>query len=261
MHIDISKCTMENLNNKELIIRTRIPKVPMYVMVYNIIYNLIQNGEFKEGDQIPTENFWAEHLEVSRSTIRMALVILQEDGILVTQQGKGTFVADRKRSEKIQVSGLSFQAKDIISASNKEYSCKEQLFRYVNYDTFLYEKLKPGENERIGIISKKHYADGQLVAVSQYFFLLDKDVLKPKADFETADNYYKSLLNKENCKTHYSFAPTMVSNENKDMFGKDVADALLLIKYEVFDGDRRVIFSKDYYNTNAINVELISVSN
>ena len=259
--VDITKCTLDNLYKKELVIRTRIPKVPLYVMVYDIIYNLIKNGELKPGDKIPSENFWAEYLEVSRSTVRMALLILQEDGILSTQQGKGTFVANQKESKNLQVTGLSLQASEIIASTHQEYSISEGSFRYVNYDRFLYEKLCPQENERIGIINIKHNANDRLVAAGQYFFLLKEDELRPDADFSTAYRYYKNLLNKEKCKVNYSLITTVPNKDIKGMFGNDVANVLLLIRYEVFDQDKRVIYSKDYYNTNSINIELISINN
>lgn len=69
--------------------------VPSYVQIYDIIFQLIQGGELQEGDYLPGENYLAAHFGVSRSTVRMAVRKLEEDGYLYKMQGKRTTVAAR----------------------------------------------------------------------------------------------------------------------------------------------------------------------
>ena len=52
-------------------------------------------GEFREGDELPTELALAERFAVSRPTIREALSRLRADGITSTRQGCGTIVRRR----------------------------------------------------------------------------------------------------------------------------------------------------------------------
>ena len=54
--------------------------IPYYVQIYDIIYQLIQDEKLKEGDSLPGENILAEQLQVSRGTLRQAMLLLQEDG-------------------------------------------------------------------------------------------------------------------------------------------------------------------------------------
>jgi GntR family transcriptional regulator len=56
------------------------------------IEELIQTGPFSPGEKLPKETGLAEMLGVSRLTIREALRLLEEDGVIVRYQGKGTFV-------------------------------------------------------------------------------------------------------------------------------------------------------------------------
>lgn len=69
--------------------------IPSYVQIYDIIFQLIQDGELQEGDYLPGENYLAAHWGVSRSTVRMAVRKLEEDGYLYKMQGKRTTVAAR----------------------------------------------------------------------------------------------------------------------------------------------------------------------
>lgn len=52
----------------------------------------IHRGEYPPGRRIPTEKKLADHLGISRSTIREALASLVQEGVLNRRQGSGTFV-------------------------------------------------------------------------------------------------------------------------------------------------------------------------
>ncbi|MDX9851523.1 MAG: FadR/GntR family transcriptional regulator [Anaerolineaceae bacterium] len=57
------------------------------------ILQLIQNGELKPGDQLPTERELMEQLDVSRSSIREALRALSVMNVINIRQGHGTYVS------------------------------------------------------------------------------------------------------------------------------------------------------------------------
>ena len=63
--------------------------------VYREILGSIMEGEFKEGDKLPTELALTERFAASRPTIREALSRLRSDGITSTRQGSGTYVTRR----------------------------------------------------------------------------------------------------------------------------------------------------------------------
>ena len=63
--------------------------------VYREILGSIMEGEFKEGDKLPTELALTVRFAASRPTIREALSRLRSDGITITRQGSGTFVTRR----------------------------------------------------------------------------------------------------------------------------------------------------------------------
>lgn len=63
-----------------------------HVKVYNKLYELITNNTFPVGYQLPTEPELASKMEVSRVTLRRALSLLREDGLISNVRGKGNFV-------------------------------------------------------------------------------------------------------------------------------------------------------------------------
>ncbi|GAA2701532.1 winged helix-turn-helix domain-containing protein [Micromonospora olivasterospora] len=70
-------------------------RVPDYVRVVNDIAGLIEVGELKGGDRLPTYAELAKRYEVSVTTVQTALRILSERGLVEGQQGKGVFVRDQ----------------------------------------------------------------------------------------------------------------------------------------------------------------------
>lgn len=252
--------TLKKLYNKELIITSRIPKVPLYVPVYDVIYGLIKNGEIGEGEKIPTEHFFAEYLGVSRSTVRMALLILQEDGILYTQHGKGTFVANSKKDNGIHANELRLMPKDIVAAANKKYDLADGRFELIPHDDFLDSKLKPAEDEKIGLIFKRHLADGEPVAISQSYFIARGELANPDLDFKTANQIYEDLFENVDNKIQYVFIPVIPTQDKRSLLGIGSSKTLLLIRSEVMNEEKPIIFSKEFYNTNRIKVSLSSGS-
>ena len=69
--------------------------VPSYVSIYNSLYLDIINNVYPQGELLPGEVQLANKYGVSRNTLRQALAILGEDGLIIKAQGKGTTVALR----------------------------------------------------------------------------------------------------------------------------------------------------------------------
>lgn len=82
-------------------------KVPLYIQLKESIRSSILNGQLKYEEKIPTEAELSEIYNISRITVRKAVLELVEEGYLVKKQGKGTFVSKPKIERKI-VHFLSF---------------------------------------------------------------------------------------------------------------------------------------------------------
>ena len=69
------------------------PGSPLYREVRSRIADAIRSGEWRAGDAIPAEKRLCERFGVSMGTLRKAVDELTASGVLVRQQGRGTFVA------------------------------------------------------------------------------------------------------------------------------------------------------------------------
>jgi len=74
---------------------------PAYLMIANEIAEQIGAGIYRPGDQLPTEPQLRAQYGVSPMTVRRAINILLERGLVSTTQGKGTFVRSLDMGEAI----------------------------------------------------------------------------------------------------------------------------------------------------------------
>ena len=67
--------------------------IPIYIQLKEQIMDEIRGGRLMGGEQLPTERQMAEGLSISRNTVSMAYKELEKEGVLISYQGRGTFVA------------------------------------------------------------------------------------------------------------------------------------------------------------------------
>ena len=72
--------------------RGRTSHEPAYLHIANVIADRIGVGVYRPGDQLPTEALLRAEFGVSPMTVRRAIGILLDRGLVTTTQGKGTFV-------------------------------------------------------------------------------------------------------------------------------------------------------------------------
>jgi len=84
------------------------------VQVKDILRERIERGEWKPGDQLPSEPELCQMFDVSRIVIRQALKEMTYEGLVVRRKGKGTFVAEPKIVEGLAQKLTGFH-QDMVS--------------------------------------------------------------------------------------------------------------------------------------------------
>jgi GntR family transcriptional regulator len=69
--------------------------IPLYTQLADILRERIRSGELPPRSLLPSESYLQQEQGVSRGTVRMAISILRDEGLVVTISGRGTFVKER----------------------------------------------------------------------------------------------------------------------------------------------------------------------
>ena len=67
---------------------------PMYLQIMEQIRHRVAIGEWQPGQEIPSIRALAVALRVSVITVKRAYLELEHEGVLVTRQGRGSFISD-----------------------------------------------------------------------------------------------------------------------------------------------------------------------
>ena len=68
--------------------------VPIYVQIVRYVTSHIEDGTWQPGHRLPAERAMAAEWGVAYLTIRRAMAELRERGLIVSVQGRGTYVRD-----------------------------------------------------------------------------------------------------------------------------------------------------------------------
>ena len=86
---------------------------PLYLQLKRWIEDAIRRGAINPGDALPSERDLALKVDVSRVTVRKAVLQLVKDGVLVQRHGSGTFVAPPTQRVEQSLSQLTSFTEDM----------------------------------------------------------------------------------------------------------------------------------------------------
>lgn len=96
-----------------------MPELSKYLLIANTLRKDIADEVFTDGQPLMTETELATRFKVSRQTIRQAIALLEEDGLVVRRRGSGTYVSHhpRKHGRLITVGVVTTYITDYIFPS------------------------------------------------------------------------------------------------------------------------------------------------
>ena len=95
---------------------------PIYTQIVEQVKQQVISGELKPEDQLPTVRALALELRVNFNTVARAYRLLDEAGIISTQQGRGTYILDApppERTDKLRQQALEALTRDYLSEAHR----------------------------------------------------------------------------------------------------------------------------------------------
>ena len=95
---------------------------PIYLQIMSQVKHAVASGELNPGDQLPTVRQLAADLRVNFNTVARAYRQLDEEGIISTQHGRGTYIlepASPEESERLRRQDLTLLAEHFVEEARR----------------------------------------------------------------------------------------------------------------------------------------------
>ncbi|WP_414543650.1 phosphonate metabolism transcriptional regulator PhnF [Nostoc sp. CCY0012] len=153
--------------------------IPIYVQIADQLRQHIHQGVYQIGEQLPTETKLAEQFSVNRHTLRQAIALLKNEGLLRVDRGRGTFVAAKTIRYAI---GKRVRYNQTLKAQG--WQARFQLLRVLEVpaDNAIAKGLKISYGEPVALIERLGLADEEPISVGTGYFPLKRfpDFLEPR---------------------------------------------------------------------------------
>ena len=133
-------------------------KMPLYFQLMDIIINMIEEGNLRENDQLPSERELCDIYDISRSTVRQAIQELEKEGYIYKLHGKGTFVSPKMFKQNL----LKFYSfTEEMKKAGKIPSSKVLDFQIISCSEKLSKKMNLNIGEKIYVFTRLRLADNE----------------------------------------------------------------------------------------------------
>lgn len=238
------------------VIKEKNVKIPLYVTVYETICQWLKDGKYKPGDKLPGENILAEQFQVSRGTLRQAMLLLQEDGLIGNHQGKGNIVLS---NQDMQQNGLEKVGNPIIDF------CVQPIDRIVTTIGFQpptqkhQEVLKLRPSSIVAVIDITYFHQDSPVGFAMVYIpheFLDKG----NVDLEDTDSvyaFYTKLLSSGSLYSDTQLRIVHARERLADILAIPEGDPLLILEEELYtEYDTPVLSQKMYMGADLYEISL-----
>ncbi len=157
-----------------------------YEDIQRYIMSLIESGYLKPGDKIPSERELSQKFNVSRMTIRRALMDLVQKGLLIRQVGKGTIV---NRLVVEQPLGKLRSFTEEIKSLGHEPGSKLLLLETVDPSLEVAKSLELPPEEKVLKVVRLRYVDKKIMSLNISFFPISRFPELLHLDFSSLSIY------------------------------------------------------------------------
>lgn len=227
----------------ELISREEHEK--LYLQLYEVLKRKIESGEWSPGTQIPTEKQLCKIFNVSRITVRNALLELVRQGYLIRQQGKGTFVSKNLPTEGLMMT--TFFKKLWIedeSRLNKRVLAKTVIMPVDG----LSQELNISQDKHV-IYIKILWQIGENPSILQESFIpveVCPQLIEEDIEAQSLIELFEKKYSIKITKVDVYFEINSLNKEFAKVLKTNKGDPAILMIQKIFSGDTIVLLNKFY---------------
>lgn len=209
---------------------------PLFLQIYERIYQKIASGDWRPGAQIPPELDLARWYGVGRVTVRRAIDDLVHDRLLVRRRAKGTFVAEGKIERRL-VDVESFTSR--MEALGREARARVLAVDRVPATRSMAQALKVPPESPLVAVTRLRLANGDPLAIETSTLSLDRFPGFDEIDFEGV-SMYRLLADRYGVRPERSQKTLEITTADRSeamRLGINVGAPLFLLTATVYQAD------------------------
>lgn len=211
--------------------RARVQREPKYWGLKRHLLDLLSS--MPPGSPIPTERSLAAEFDVSRTTVRQALAELTIEGRLLRVQGKGTFAAEPKVAQRLQLSSYT----EDMRAQGREPSSRLLEISEDPADIDLARLLNIRAGAKVLRMHRLRLADNEPMAIETTHLPLSR-FRGLRRYVSSGGSLYQVLRERfgvEMGHAEETIETALASPEEAELLGADVGLPMLLLSRHSFD--------------------------
>jgi GntR family transcriptional regulator len=224
----------------------------------------IRDGRIVKDGRLPSELELVRQLGVSRATLRHAISILEEQGLVRRRQGHGTFVVEQMRALQNNVN-QNFGVTDLIEAAGWQPGTRDLQIAVELADLVTAQRLSLPPRSRVHVIRRTRLADGRPIAytvdVVPALLLAEREIAATALEglLSEEQSLYR-LLAKFAVVVHHGLATLqpvgLEASIAKALDLKAGAMALLLDQVDYTADGEPVVLSREYHPKDLFTVQV-----
>ncbi len=140
---------------------------PIYIQIADELRTNIQEVVYQPGDKLPTEKSLSERFSVNRHTVRNAIAILKDEGLVRVDRGRGTFVAATPIKYAI---GKRVRYNENLKAQGIKASYKTIKTLEIPANDAIAKALKIDVGEKVFLIERLGLANDLPISIASSYF-------------------------------------------------------------------------------------------
>ncbi|MGK7952850.1 MAG: phosphonate metabolism transcriptional regulator PhnF [Xenococcaceae cyanobacterium] len=213
---------------------------PIYTQIAEELRNNIQQQTYQPGDKLPTEAQLSQRFGVHRHTIRSAIAILKEEGLIRVDRGRGTFVAATPIQYPI---GKRVRYNENLKAQGIKASYQTIKAVEIPADKAIATSLKIEIGAKVIFIERLGLADNQPISIASSYFSGDRfpDLISHWKKHTSISQLLKEVYSCEHLRYSTKISARIVRETDARLLQVPLNYPILLAESINVDGDDKII--------------------
>ena len=213
---------------------------PLYFQIADKLRNDINDSTYEPGDKLPTEKNLAEIFNVNRHTIRNAIALLKEEGLIRVDRGRGMYVAATPIKYPI---GKRVRYNESLKAQGIEASYQKLKAVEIPAEPAIANALNIERGATVILIERIGLADDRPISIGSSYFPAElfPHLIKFWQSYSSISQLLKEIYDRDHIRSSTSVCARLVRDADARLLQIPAKSPILLAQSINCDRDETVV--------------------